>query len=454
MQAQLGPEAGDFFAALEEPAPTSLRLNPAKVSGSLPLPPVPWESRAGYLPVRPVFTLDPWWHAGAYYVQEASSMLLAAAWQVLPAGPKRILDLCGAPGGKSTHLASLMGPDDLLVANEVIRSRAHILAENLTKWGTTQAVVTQLDPARFGALPEFFDLLVVDAPCSGEGLFRKDPKAAAEWSPVQAQLCADRQRRILMDAWPALRPGGFLLYSTCTFNPAENEENLAWLAREAGAQSIALDLPDAWGLQARTASGMTGYQALPHQVAGEGFFFALLQKPGDSPAATVKLGKKQRPPLAARHHRHMMDEWLQSPDSLAVLQQKDLLRAVPAAQVEIFTYLIDQLSPLQAGLELAEVKKNDLRPSPALSLSPQLATGAFSRLSLNQEGALAFLKRDTPKLVAPAGWNLITFSGLGLGWIKAMHRRSNNYYPQPWRIRMPLPENLEGAFALADLVGE
>ncbi|RMG68901.1 MAG: RsmB/NOP family class I SAM-dependent RNA methyltransferase, partial [Bacteroidetes bacterium] len=334
VQQQLGPEWPAFQAALTQPAPVSLRWQAAKVAAP-DLPSIPWAGQGAYLPERPAFAADPWWHGGAYYVQEASSMLMELALRQHAdlSQPLRVLDLCGAPGGKATHLASLLMGDSLLVANEVIRSRAGILAENLARWGAPQAIVTQNDPRDMAALPGFFDVMVVDAPCSGEGLFRRDPEAIGEWSEGNLQLCAERQRRILMDAWPALRPGGLLLYSTCTFFPGENQENLAWLAQETRAESLPLDLDPAWGWTRQTSGQLFGYQAWPHRVQGEGFFLAVLRKAGESPAAAVS--RRKRPLLvpATRAQREVLQAWLIDPAPWVVINERDRLRLLPASQL-------------------------------------------------------------------------------------------------------------------------
>ena len=246
MRKLLPEESEAFFAALQTEPPVSIRLNPGKpvpISRLFPDEqiglPVSWCESAYYLKSRPVFTLDPCLHSGTYYVQEASSMFLYHIFgQILPAHPVRVLDLCAAPGGKSTLIASRLSSGSLLVANEVIRSRAGILKENMIKWGTSHVVVTNNDPADFHHLKGAFDIIVVDAPCSGEGMFRKDPGAIQEWNESNLQLCSERQQRILADIWPCLKPGGFLVYSTCTYNPGENEAILERLIRKYGARSI------------------------------------------------------------------------------------------------------------------------------------------------------------------------------------------------------------------------
>ena len=233
MQQLLGNESETFFQALVSESPTSIRLNPEKtVNTDLPFSEllsrqVPWCSNGYYLKERPSFTSDPLLHGGAYYVQEASSMFLQVVLQQITEDtPLRVLDLCAAPGGKSTLLANNLPKDSLLVSNEVIKSRASILKENIIKWGYDHIVVTNSDPNRFTGMKGAFDMILVDAPCSGEGMFRKDEKAITEWSENNLRLCEERQKRILSDVWDALAPGGYLVYSTCTYNPGENEDIL------------------------------------------------------------------------------------------------------------------------------------------------------------------------------------------------------------------------------------
>ena len=324
-------EAGRLIEALGGEPPVSVRANPAKIAaeelrkhfGELAADPVEWSPEAFYLNGRPSFTLDPMFHAGAYYVQEASSMYVGKILRGIigeAREPLRILDLCAAPGGKSTDAASAIRKGDLLVANEVIGSRASILAENLTTWGVPGTVVTNSDPAAFGKLKGFFDILIVDAPCSGEGMFRKDPRAAAEWSPENVALCASRQRRILADSWPCLRPGGTIIYSTCTFNRFEDEDNAGWIASELGA-----GLPEQ-------------RHFLPGRDKGEGFYCALLRKNGDEPHS--------RTPRAA-------GKTISSPASSFVKEgcelvlKGDIVKAFPAGSREAAEYLESHLKVIR-----------------------------------------------------------------------------------------------------------
>ncbi|HWA34598.1 MAG TPA: RsmB/NOP family class I SAM-dependent RNA methyltransferase, partial [Cyclobacteriaceae bacterium] len=289
MRASLGDHFRDFLSALEESPPVSIRINPAKIADH-PGKQVPWSTFGRYLPERPAFTLDPWLHGGAYYVQEASSMFLEHALRqsVNLNQSVNILDLCAAPGGKSTHLLSLMSKDSLLVSNEVIRSRAGILAENIQKWGNPNVIVTSNDPAHFRRLTGFFDAIILDAPCSGEGLFRKDPAALSQWSSKNVELCELRQRRILHDVWAALKPGGTIIYSTCTYNEHENIGNMQWIKKEFDPDFIELKIPASWKIETLMREGAVGYQLYPHNVNGEGFFLSVIKKKEEAPHKNIK----------------------------------------------------------------------------------------------------------------------------------------------------------------------
>ena len=438
MRAQLGPDYSAFAAALETPAPTSVRLHPQKGSAAqLPAAPdgaVPWHPRAYYLAERPSFTLDPAFHAGAYYVQEAGSMLVATALRQhrkrLGERPLRALDMCAAPGGKSTALLDELGQDDLLVANEVIQHRAGILRYNLAKWGRANVAVTNQDPQDFAGLTDFFDVVAVDAPCSGEGLFRRDPAARQEWSSEAVRHCALRQRRILQHTIPLLRPGGLLLYSTCTYNPSENEAQVAALV-EAGFRHRALDVPAHWQLEERRY----GYQCYPHRTRSEGFYMAVLQKPsgaaiGIAAARSFRkltpLTKKEKGALAGQLTTN--SGLYRTPDGL--------IRYLPEAHMEHWLLLDKHLRRQTFGTPVGTLKRHQLVPDAALALATGIS-GHFPDVAVDRVTALSYLRGEAIDLpAAPDGWVRLVYAGLGLGFAKKLPRRVNNYYPKGWRIRM------------------
>ncbi len=441
MKRQLGEDFASFLSALDTETPVSLRVNSAKLSGNVDLEKVPWARDAYYLPYRPVFTLDPSLHGGGYYVQEASSMFLMHALGALGLMKEgvRILDLCGAPGGKSTLLASLLPDDGLLLSNEVIRGRANILLENLQKWGREGVLVSNNDPEDFQSLPGFFDLMLIDAPCSGEGLFRRDPAAADAWSDAQVQFCAQRQRRILMDSWECLKPGGILIYSTCTYNLEENEDNLAWLAAEEELESLKVEIDPNWGIREKEVKGIWGYRFLPHCTRGEGLFMAVLRKGERGKEFRFKKAKKSGWSKLDKGEEEVF-EWTKKGEELYFFKEKEGVHAIPQSQRDALEALDQRLHLLQKGLEMAAIKKKNKVPSPALALSSLLREEAFSRMELNHEEALNYLAKKPLDKEMEKGWNLLVYRGLGLGWGKQVGQRINNYYPQHWRIRMNIPD--------------
>lgn len=440
MRAQLGDEYPAFIATLSTDPVVSLRLNPHKSTQGPKLEPVPWTEQAYYLPERPTFTLDPLWHAGAYYVQEASSMLLEQALKqhLDLSKDMRALDLCAAPGGKSSHIQSLISKGSLLVANEVIKSRARILRENMIRWGAANVIVSNNDPADFKGLTDFFDLIVVDAPCSGEGLFRKDLGAVNEWSPTNLQICVDRQQRILAEIWPSLKAGGLLVYSTCTYHPSENEENLAWLAIQNDFEVLELELDPSWGLQKVESNGLFGYQALPHRVKGEGFFLSLLRKKGSEETTNALSVRKAKLEKLSRKERAEIENWL-SADNLSQGKVGEKVFAYPETLTKIWEGLYDRLQIISGGLLVAERKKKGFIPTHNLAMSQWLNDEAFPAGELNWDEAIDYLRREAIRTQLPNGWALMKYAGIPLGWIKQIGHRANNYYPQEWRIRMAKP---------------
>lgn len=443
MKALLKEEWDAFFRALQSEPPVSIRLNPARLGtpGTAVLAPVcgqpvEWCPSGYYLKERPVFTLDPCFHGGAYYVQEASSMFLShVISQIMPAGDVRALDLCAAPGGKSTLLASQLSPGSLLLANEVIRSRASILKENIIKWGRNNIVVTNNDPADFQDLESTFDLILVDAPCSGEGMFRKDPKAIGEWSEDNLRLCSERQKRILTDVWNALKPGGFLIYSTCTYNPAENEGILEWLTKNFEAESIRIE--HSFSTITPTDSKAFGYHFYPHKTTGEGFFIGVVRKTGgrESTYRKSKKANKTKPVILPAEIARLIGQ----PDNVTAFCNENAIGFLPAQHEEFISRLEEKLRIIYKGCEAAEPNYKKIKLLHPLALYAGLNLEHCHTFAADTATALTFLKKEEIRITAEAGeWVLITHQGIGLGWGKSLGNRLNNYYPKEWRIRMDI----------------
>ncbi len=415
--------------ALETVSPTAVRLNPWKTKADLPFKsPISWSRNGFLLSERPKFTLDPLFHAGCYYPQEAGSQLLDAVLQQLDLPEEAVvLDLCAAPGGKSTLIASHLNGKGLLVSNEVIGSRAKVLKENLIKWGAVNTLVTNNDPADFDRLPGVFDCIVVDAPCSGEGMFRKDPAARSEWSENNVDLCAARQKRIVMDVWPSLKTGGFLVYSTCTFNTQENEENTAWFAQQLDAELIRIELP-----QAKQDRNATGWYALPSELDTEGFYITVLRKTDEAVSRKKSSGKVT---LQTFKDLSALDN-LANTNDLSFLQWMDFVFAVPTAFTSLIHIIHQQMRVIKLGTELGQPTRKGLIPNEALALSPFVRSEAIPTIELTAEQALAYLHGDTFLLEGKQGLHLVTFNNEPLGWIKHLGNRFNNLYPKEWRIRM------------------
>lgn len=440
MKALLGAEWPLLEAALQEPPPVSIRRNARK---GLNLPqiqfthsPIPWHPQGFYLSERPVFTLDPTLHAGAYYVQEASSMFIFEALRqtVDFSRPLKVLDLCAAPGGKSTLMVDMLTEDSLLISNETIRPRTASLRENLERWGSPNTGVTSAEVEEFAALEDWFDIILADAPCSGEGLFRKDPDSMREWSLPQVEFCAGRQRRILAAAVQALAPGGVLLYSTCTYNAQENAENARWLAKTFELQPIPLEIPESWGI----VQTEFGCQFYPHKVQGEGFFLSIFRKPtGEAKKHSTSALFKSIKPLP-KSLIPQAEAWLsKSADARFYLTPSGEVIALPAV-LESQLLLLDKfLKTKWFGTNIGEFKGKDFVPSHALALSHWISP-ELPAVDLGREQALLFLKKETfdPPPGAPLGWTLARYEGLNLGWLKILPNRLNNYLPQERRIRM------------------
>ncbi len=429
---------------------TSIRFNPAKLTGDLleqyfkglAAEKIPWSSNGYYLAQRPSFTADPLFHAGAYYVQEASSMFLEGALRQVTdlSQPLRVLDLCAAPGGKSTLIQSLLSEKSLLVSNEVIKTRVNILTENITKWGGENVIVTNNDPKDFKRLPGFFDIIVVDAPCSGSGLFRKDPHAITEWSEQNVQLCSQRQQRILADILPSLKAGGMLIYSTCSYSQEEDETIVDWLIEEHHLSALQLQLNKDWGIieTKSPAHHGNGYRFYPDQVKGEGFFIAAFQNGeaniedhiGNTNESKGKRKIAKSPDIDIENLKPYLDN---TDHYFYIIQNGDVV-AVPLHLEKELSMIQSTLYIKKAGIKLGTIIRNELIPDHELAVST-IISSAVRKINVDRETALQYLRRQEVKVEhAEKGWALLTYNRLPLGWVKVLPNRINNYYPKDWRI--------------------
>ena len=385
--------------ALSMPAPTSIRINPQKIEAEelailKEAEQVPWCKDGFYLKERPSFTFDPLFHAGCYYVQEASSMFLAHVLKQYVNEPVVALDLCAAPGGKSTLALSELPEGSLLIANEAMRQRANILAENITKWGNPNCIVTNNYAEDFQAFSHTFDLIICDAPCSGEGMFRKDPASIGEWSLANVETCWRRQRDIVSNIWHTLKEDGIFIYSTCTYNPKEDEENVAWMAETLGAEVLSCHPHPDWGLTERNT------HFYPHRTKGEGFFISVLRKTSTDEAAVVGHRKKNLPAQLLQRARRT-------------------------------------LKVIYAGMEAPLQTDKHGRPNHSLALSNNLDRTAYPMVEVDESQAIAYLRTEALQLPpdTPRGYVILTYQGHPLGFVKNIGSRANNLYPAEWRIR-------------------
>lgn len=413
-----GIDSAAFEEAMRQPPSVSLKLNRRKCSnpadlGYGQLQTVSWCPSGYYLDERPVFTLNPLLHAGVFYVQDASSMIYETIvsrlleLHLIPESPV-VLDLCAAPGGKTTSMINALPDSSFVVANEVMPKRVRILQENLAKWGYPDVMVTNSQVSAFISLGERFDLVAVDAPCSGEGMMRKDPDAVRQWSPGLVAQCASLQREILADAVRLIKPGGIMIYSTCTFNRTENEENVAFLVEDLGLVPLDLKWLEEWGIGSQLDSPYPAMRFMPHITRGEGLFVAVVQKPVGADGGSQEITKEK---LAA------------------IIRKK--LRVIGNDEEKS-----DTAKPKHDRISKKE-KVID-RPDPLLPLRTDFVHDSFPTVSLSADEALAYLRHEALRLPdsAPKGYVVVTFQGHPLGFVKNLGNRANNLYPSQWKIRI------------------
>jgi NOL1/NOP2/sun family putative RNA methylase len=418
---------------------TSVRINAFKPSDLFnSKEQVPWCENGRYLKERPSFTADPLFHAGCYYVQEASSMFLE---QVLKHSADlsknlRVLDLCAAPGGKSTLISSLLNKNSLLLANEIIKTRVPVLSDNLSKWGPENNYVSNNDPKDFKRLEGYFDVIVADAPCSGSGMFRKDPAAINEWSENVVDLCSQRQKRILADVYPALKQNGILIYSTCSYSKQENEEISDWLCEEFDVESIPIPLKTEWGILETLSDQHKcfGYRFYPHKVKGEGFFIAAFRKNELTANPHIKRAKENS---VNQKSEDLIRRWIKHTEDIKIVNLNDEYFVIPAAHEADLQYLQSNLYLKKSGVRIGKIMGKDLVPNHELAIS--LIVGSeLPKLNLTREQSISYLKRDELRIQTDIrGWAMMCFEGHPLGWAKILDNRLNNYFPKEIRITNP-----------------
>ncbi|MCA5005905.1 methyltransferase RsmF C-terminal domain-like protein [Sphingobacterium bovistauri] len=418
---------------------TSIRFNPSKninINDYNIEREIPWCINGYYLKERPVFTLDPLFHSGCYYSQEASSMFIDHVLRELKLNltPIRALDLCAAPGGKSTLLNSTLHKDSLLVANEIIKTRVNILTQNLVRWGNSNVVISNNDPSAFSRLPGFFDLMVVDAPCSGSGMFHKDHSAIDEWSLANVKLCRERQQRILSQSLSALKTGGYLLYSTCSYSKEENEDIVDWLIDDFGMESVSLSIDDSWGITVTESekNDAVGFRFYPHILKGEGFFLSILRKKADQDTFSMKRVKREKNTAP----QDLAQDWINTENHYS-FTHSNFLHIFPKMYEVDFLALQSVLYLKNAGTEIGELKGKDLIPSHDLALS-NLVRKDLQHLDLELDQAQNYLRKENMSTAINSsnlrGWVVVRYKDVNLGWIKAMDNRINNYCPKEVRI--------------------
>lgn len=428
-----------FISAHQTNSPTSIRINPFKPAqltfklGNA----VPWNNKGFYLEERPNFTHDILFQAGCYYVQEAGSMFIEHALTSCVDFSQTLLafDVCASPGGKSTLLNSLLNEDSSLVANEIIKQRSEVLAQNLSKWGTCNVVVTNNDPNSFSNINDAFDIILVDAPCSGSGLFRKQHDAIDEWSLDNVSLCSQRQKRILSDIISTLKQGGTLVYSTCSYSQLENENIADWLVSEFGLVSVQIPIEKTWGIVETISDKQKafGYRFYPDKTKSEGFFCAVLKKPSSiDNHHQIRKPKHEAFSIIKPKEKELFTNWIRNVDNHIITKFKDDYLLTNQTTLD-FINKNSNLYYKKVGTTIGSLIKNEVIPHHDLAWSIHRSP-SVQIIECNPEQALLFLKKELQNVEGNRGWNLLTFHTFGIGWIKHLGNRINNYLPNEFRI--------------------
>lgn len=438
MREALGADAEKLFAALDTEPAVSIRLNPAKSAECFDGEAVGWCKWGRYLAERPQFTLDPLMHGGAYYVQEASSQFVAHLLENYDMEGRRVLDMCAAPGGKTTIYSTLVGRKGLVVANDISHSRAMALADNVQRWGMGNVVVTCNEPAHIGAFTHWFDVVAVDAPCSGEGMFRKMDEARSEWTPSSPELCAERQREILAEAWRVLRPGGTLIYSTCTFNPTEDEGVVEWLMLEYGEELESADRVETsedWGVVRSDIGAFQCFHFYPHKACGEGFFAAVARKRDGVVRRSMPKARRKLFSQCAKGDVKELSRWVDDASQHTFMMVGEDIYAYNSAVADAVVTLSENLSVVYSGVAMGRIFKSRLKPEHPLALYVELNRSAVPMVNVSLDDALDYLRRnDIAASQFEEGINIVGYKDMPIGFVKRIGVRCNNMYPKDLRI--------------------
>ncbi|MDE6561677.1 MAG: RsmB/NOP family class I SAM-dependent RNA methyltransferase [Muribaculaceae bacterium] len=444
MQAELGEKSAEIlFSALCGEPETSLRINVRKRAAEPLYPdmtPVAWCGSGYYLSERPSFTSNPLLHAGVFYVQDAASMIYETIVKSISDDtPIAVCDLCAAPGGKTTAILNALPEGSVMLANEFTSSRASILKENLCKYGYPDVIVTNTDTSRLSALDKCFDIVAVDAPCSGEGMMRKDEAARSQWSEGLIRQCSRLQREILENAVAMVAPGGYLIYSTCTFNTSEDEDNAIWIADTFGLEPVDTGLAGKYGIQGEVKGKMPCLRFMPGFTRGEGLFVAVFRKPNDASGThklpkIIKKGKKGGKDKTDPRLKAIAKSWIEG--DFDIISHEGRLLALTPATAALLGALPKGVRIMSAGVEIGEIKGNDLIPAHSLAMSTAMAD-PFPKIELPLQDALRYLSKEGITLAAstPRGYITATYLGFPLGFLKNLGNRANNLYPSEWKIR-------------------
>lgn len=438
MRESLGEEAESLFAALDTEPAVSLRLNPAKPAETFDGEEVGWCKWGRCLAERPQFTLDPLLHGGAYYVQEASSQFVAHLLSNHNMEGAKVLDMCAAPGGKTTIYSTLVGRNGLVVANDINHGRAMALADNVQRWGMGNVVVTCNEPSHIGAFTHWFDVVAVDAPCSGEGMFRKMDEARSEWTPSSPDVCAQRQREILAEAWRVLRPGGTLIYSTCTFNPTEDEGIVEWLMSEYGDELEPVDrvsINEEWGVVCGDIGAFQCFHFYPHKARGEGFFAAIARKSDGTVRRSSPKARRKLFSLPSKADTKELARWVDDASQHTFMMVGEDIYAYNSAVADSIVTLSENLSVVYSGVLMGRIFKQKLKPEHPLALYVGMNRDVVPMVEVSLDEAIDYLRRnDISAAQFEEGINVVEYKGIPIGFVKRIGARCNNMYPKDLRI--------------------